>query len=78
MQGLSRNEKGKGFTVNKQSERTLETRPAALQFRDGCAAGTIYVHRVNGRIVEAYRGYSYGYAALAPALRTAPSDHARP
>lgn len=68
---------GKGFTVNKQSESTLEARPAALQFRDGYAAGTIYVHRVGGRIVEAYRGYSYGYAALAPALRTAPSDKAR-
>jgi len=64
--------------VNKQSEGTLETRPASLLFRDGCTAGTIYAHRVGGRIVEAYRGYSYGYVPLAPALRSQPVHRESP
>jgi hypothetical protein len=55
--------------MNKQPVDGIEPRPAVLEFQNGHFAGTIYAHRVGGRIVEAYRGYSYGYAPLAPAIR---------
>lgn len=62
--------------MKKQSSKapTLETRPATLQFQDGTLAGTIYAHRVEGRIVEAYRGYGYGYQPVAARLRSDPSS----
>lgn len=64
--------------MNKQAPAALlETRPALLQFRNGPVAGTIYAHRVGGRIVEAYRGYGFGGAPLAPALRTGPADESK-
>lgn len=63
--------------MNKQAPALLETRPALLQFRYGSVAGTIYAHRVGGRIVEAYRGYGFGYTPLASALRTGPADEAK-
>lgn len=63
--------------MNKQAPVLLETRPALLQFRHGSSAGTIYAHRVGGRIVEAYRGYGFGYTPLAPALRTDPADDSK-
>lgn len=50
----------------------LQTQPAHLEFRDGTVAGTIYVHRIGGRVVEAYRGYGYGYNPLASVLRNHP------
>lgn len=59
--------------MNKKSECPVETRPALLQFQHGKVEGTIYAHRVGGRIVEAYRGYGYGYTPIAPAMRRDPS-----
>lgn len=65
--------------MNKHSSAdALETRPALLQFEDGNIAGTIYAHRVGGRIVEAYRGYGYRYNAVARALRSDPSGVKKP
>lgn len=58
--------------MNKQSLDSLEARPAYLQFRNGNKAGTIYLHRVGGKIVEAYRGYGYGYSPIAPCVRSDP------
>jgi hypothetical protein len=63
--------------VNQQSQARLETRPAVLQFHNGNAAGTIYAHKVGGRIVEAYRGHGYGYAPIAAAVRSAPATGAK-
>ena len=65
--------------MNKQSspEVELETRPALLQFEHGTCAGTIYAHRIGGRIVEAYRGYGYGYIPVAQALRTDPAGQSK-
>lgn len=64
--------------MNKQSSGdSLETRPALLQFRHGNLAGTIYAHRVGGQIVEAYRGYGFGYDPIAPALRSDPIPTAK-
>ncbi|HYF93191.1 MAG TPA: hypothetical protein VD969_13255 [Symbiobacteriaceae bacterium] len=56
----------------------LETLPALLQFAHGNLAGTIYAHRVGGRIVEAYRGYGYRYTPVARALRTDPAGIKKP
>lgn len=64
--------------MNKQIQSLVEIRPANLQFRHGTEAGTIYAHRVGGRIVEAYRGYSYGYAPIATAVRSNPSVGTKP
>lgn len=55
-----------------RSRSGFETHPAHLEFRDGTIAGTIYALRIGGRIVEAYRGYGYGYSPLAPVLRNDP------
>lgn len=49
---------------------TVETLPALLRFRCGDQLGIIYAHRRDGRIVEAYRGYGYGYEPIASALRS--------
>lgn len=65
--------KRKGRPVDKQSQAVVEPRPALLQFQHGNLAGTIYTHRVGGRIVEAYRGYGYGYTPIATALRSDPA-----
>jgi len=54
-----------------------ETLPALLQFEHGNTAGTIYAHRIGGRIVEAYRGYGYGYTPVAHALRSDPACHSK-
>lgn len=60
--------------MNKQlAPDSLEPVPATLLFRNGHRAGTIYAHRVGGRIVEAYRGYGYGYSPIAAALRSDPN-----
>ncbi len=64
--------------MNKHSEVVHEARPATLLFRDGVAAGTIYIRRVGGRIVEAYRGYDYGYKPIAPVLRSEPAPKQKP
>lgn len=63
--------------MNKESEPAVEPLPALLQFRHGNQAGTIYTHRVGGRIVEAYRGYGYGYTAIAPAVRSDPAARSK-
>jgi hypothetical protein len=54
------------------SDVEVETRPAILQFEGGTLAGTIYAHRIGGRIVEAYRGYGYKYDPVAVHLRSEP------
>jgi hypothetical protein len=65
--------------MNKHSsDDSLETRPAILRFADRTLAGTIYAHRIGGRIVEAYRGYGYGYNAIARALRSDPAGVKKP
>lgn len=71
--GTGTHRRRKGCSVKKQSETVSEARPATLHFRGGVAAGTIYIRRVGGRIVEAYRGYDFAGNSIAPILRSKPS-----
>lgn len=60
--------------IAQTASQEVEVKPARLQCQDGERSGTIYIRRVGGRVLEAYRGFSYTLTPLARILRYRPES----